>query len=88
MDDKLKLPKWVANDLREPIAKLFNLVAREGFLSSWTTNVIQMTFECNQPKKIKKLKKLKEFKKTLGNYKTIMLSTSFSRLVALGFSKK
>ena len=29
-----KFPKWVANDLREPIAKLFNLVAREGFSAS------------------------------------------------------
>jgi hypothetical protein len=86
MGDKLKFPKWVANDLREPIAKLFNLVAREGFSASWTTNVIQITFECK--KKNKKKTKKKEKKITLGNYKTIMLGTSFSRLVALGLSKK
>jgi hypothetical protein len=37
---KRELQKRVANDLYEPISKLFNLVAKEGFLASWT-NIIQ-----------------------------------------------
>jgi hypothetical protein len=34
-----------ANDLHEPIIKSFNLVGEEGFLASWTTNIIEMIFE-------------------------------------------
>jgi hypothetical protein len=37
--------KWATIDLCEPITKLFNIVAREGFLASWTTNNIQMIFK-------------------------------------------
>ena len=39
-----QLRKWVANNLHEPITKLFNLVAKEGFPSSSTVNIIQMIF--------------------------------------------
>ena len=40
-----ELLKWAINDLCEPIIKLFNLVAKEGFLASWTINIIQMIFK-------------------------------------------
>ena len=59
--------KWVANDLCEPITKLFNLVAREGFPASWTINIIQMIFKSDE-------------RSSLGNYRTIMLGTIFGKL--------
>lgn len=48
---------WVENDLYEAITKHFHLVAREGFLPSWDTNVIQMISKSSE-------------RSTLGNYKT------------------
>jgi hypothetical protein len=42
---KPKLLKWVVNDLCEPIKKQFKLVVKEGFLASWTINIIQMVFK-------------------------------------------
>ena len=45
---KLELLKWVANDLCEPITKLFNLVAKEDFPTSWTINIIQMIFKSSE----------------------------------------
>ena len=59
--------EWAANDLCEPITKLFHLVASEGFPASWTTNIIQMIF-----KSIKR--------STLGSYMTIMPGIVFGKL--------
>ena len=42
---KHELIKWDANDLCEPITKLLNLVAKEGFLASWIVNILQMIFK-------------------------------------------
>ena len=42
---KLELLKWVANDLCEPITKLFSLVPKEGFPASWTININQMNIK-------------------------------------------
>ena len=39
---EFELLKWVANDLCELITKLFNLVAKEGFPTSWTINIVQI----------------------------------------------
>ena len=64
---KLEFLKWVAIDLCEPITKLFNLVAREGFLASWTTNIIQMISKSSQ-------------RNSLGNYRTAMLGIIFGKL--------
>ena len=64
---KPKLLKWVANDLSEPITKLFNLVAKEGFPASWTINMIQLIFKFGE-------------RLCLGNYKTVMLGTLFGKL--------
>ena len=61
---KLELLKWATNDLCEPIKKLFNLVAKEGFTTTWTINIIQVIFEYGE-------------RHTLRNYRTIMLETIF-----------
>ena len=61
---KRELLKWATNDLCEPIKKLFNLVAKEGFTTTWTINIIQMIFEYGE-------------RHTLRNYRTIMLETIF-----------
>ena len=45
---KPKHLKWVANDLCEPITKLFNLVAKESFPASWTINISQMIFKSSE----------------------------------------
>ena len=57
----------VANDVCETITKPFNLVARGGFPTLWTTNILQMIFKSNE-------------RITLANYKTIMLGTIFGKL--------
>ena len=59
---------WVStDDLCEPITKLFNAVARGGFPTLWTINIIQFTFKSGE-------------RTTLGNYKLIMLGTIFGKL--------
>ena len=64
---KLELLKWVANDLREPITKLFNLVTTKGFLASWTINIIQTIFKYSE-------------RRSPRSYKTIMLGAIFDKL--------
>ena len=71
---KPKFLKWAANDLCEPITKLFNLVAREGFPTSWTTNIIQMIFKSGE-------------RNSMGNYRTIMLGTIFGKLYGSDLEK-
>ena len=44
----LEFLKCIANDLCEPITKLFNLVAQEGILATWTINIIQITFKSSE----------------------------------------
>ena len=51
---KAEFLKWVANDLCEPITKLFNLVASEGFPTSWTTNIIQIIFKSSKRSTLQK----------------------------------
>ena len=74
MGSKPKLLKWVANDLFEPITKLFNLVAKEGSHASWTINIIQMIFKSSE-------------RAPLGNYRTIMLETIFGKLYRSNLEK-
>ena len=50
-----------------PITKSFNLVAKVGFLASWTINIIQMSFKYDE-------------RCSLGNYKIIMLGKVFGKL--------
>ena len=64
---KHKFLERVAIDLCEPITKLFNLVARIGFPTSWTTNMIQMIFKSCETT-------------TLGDNKTIMWGPIFGKL--------
>ena len=42
---KTEYLKWAISYLCESITKLFDLVVREGFMASWTTNIIQMIFK-------------------------------------------
>jgi hypothetical protein len=59
--------KWVVDDLCEPIKKLFKLVGKEGFLASWTINIIQMVFKYGE-------------RHSPRSYMTIMLGTIFGNL--------
>ena len=59
--------KWATNDMCEPITLLFNLVAKEGLLASWTINIIQMIFKSSE-------------NHSLGNCRTIMLGAIFGKL--------
>ena len=45
---KPKFLKWEANELCAPLTSLFDLVAKEGFLGSWTINTIQMIFKSSE----------------------------------------
>ena len=71
---KLEFLKWAAFDLCKPITKLFNLVAREGFLASWTANIIQMIFKSGE-------------RNSLKNYRIIMLNTIFGKLYGFTLEK-
>ena len=71
---KPKLLEWIANDLCEPVTKLFNLVAREGFPASWIINIIQMIFKSSE-------------RRCPGNYRTIMLGTIFGMLYGFVLEK-
>ena len=59
--------KWAAIDLCEPISKLSNFVAREGFPTSWITNIIQMNFKSS-------------WRNSLATYRAVMLGTIFAKL--------
>ena len=67
--------EWVAKHLCEPTTKLFNVVARGGFPTSWTTNIIQMIFKFGE-------------KITLRNFKIIMLDTIFGNHYSSVLRKK
>lgn len=71
-------PLVAANDLGEPITKLFNFVALRGsFPTSWNTNIIQMTVKSRKINFIEK-------------YMTVMLGIIFGKLydfVVLKYNK-
>ena len=45
---KTQASKIIVNVLCKPIIKLFYLMAKEGFLASWTINIVHMIFKSGE----------------------------------------